>query len=301
VAIPAPATNPPVAATSANPPAVPPQPTGWLYLKNASFSIVSIGRTHPLFEISEINGSLPIAGDPAQSLVKIGAISFSGERAFTGLSAPVDWKFPVLSLKPLDLEIRSCRFKFAGKIATLSGLPIQIEAQIPKQELARTVLPLGGGIEARSIAANAGFRGLLAAPATWQGDLVAESIAPTLHLAGHDANFDKGSAITVLRGGQLSCVDARLIGDELSLLGNATVLANGNAAGVIRVVAPPDNVNALVRQAFPNIGNPSLTSLSTPQRSAFDLEAFGNIGQPYLRLGRNGPVVNLMKPANPSP
>ncbi len=302
--------NPPAAAPPAAPatgpqhlpppPAIPAQPTGWLHLKNASFSIVSVGKKHPLLEIADATGSLPISGDHAQAAVRIGAISFAGDATFSNLSTTLDWSYPVLSMKPLGLEFQGCKFLVAGKIGTLSGLPIQIEAQVPKQPLASIKLPMDGHAEAQSIAANLGFRGLLLAPATWQGDLLAEALAPSISLAGHDVKFDKGSAVTVLRGGLLSCVDARLISDELSLLGNATVIVDGRAAGVIRLVAPPDSVNAIVKRAFSNIESPSLTPLATPQRSAFDLEAFGNIGQLSLRLGKDGPIVNLTS-AKPSP
>jgi hypothetical protein len=88
-------------------------------------------------------------------------------------------------------------------------------------------------------------------------------------------------------------VDARLIGDELSLLGNATLLADGRAAGAARLVAAPESVTGIVSRIFPHLAAPSLTPLATPQRAAFDLEAFGNISQLFLRLGRDGPVVNL--------
>ncbi len=295
-----PAITPPTAAVSPAPPILPPQPTGWLHVKNASFALVSVGRSNPLCELSSFNGSLPIGGDPAQSLIRVGTVSFNGHTAFSNLSSSVDWKNPVLSLRPTELQFHGCRFLVAGKIATLSGLPLQIEVQIPKQPLAATKLPFDGSVQAASIAVNSGLRGLLLAPATWQGDLVTETLDPSLRLAGHDAKFDRGSAVTVLRGGLLSCVDARLIGDELSVLGNATLLANGSAAGALRIVAPPDNVNAIVRQVFPNVTQPSLTSLSTPQRSAFDLAAFGNIGQLFLQLGKDGPVVNL-RSATPPP
>ena len=132
------------------------------------------------------------------------------------------------------------------------------------------------------------------APSSWQGDLLAEAVSPTLGIASHEAKFDKGSAITVLRGGVISCVDARLIGDGLSLLGNATLLADGRAAGVARVVSEPDTVSAIARRVFPMLQDPlSLTPLSTPQRAAFDVVAFGNIHHLFLRLGTDGPIVNL--------
>lgn len=290
-----PSPPPPVVAAPPPPPlpAPPPQPTGWLHLKNASFSIVSVRSKTPLFEIPEISGSLPIAGDPAQSVLEIPSVSFAGTAAFANLSPTLEWKPPVLSLKPLELEFHGCKFLIAGKIGSLTGLPLQLEAKLPKQALSPVTLPFDGRLESEAIAMNFGFRGLLLAPPTWQGDFVAESQATSLRVAGHGAKFDRGGVVTVLRGGQLSCVDARLISDGLSLLGNATLLADGRAAAALRLVAPPANLEGMAKKAFPTLESPCLTPLGTPQRSAFDLEAFGNISQLFLRLGRDGPIVNL--------
>jgi hypothetical protein len=183
---------------------------------------------------------------------------------------------------------------FAAKIARFSGLPLQMDAQLPGQPLTPILLPFDGKAAARSIGAHARFRGLLLAPGSWQGDLLAEAISPTLRIGEHDAEFDKASTVAVLRGGILSCVDARMISDELSLLGNATLLADGRLAGTARVVSAPETVAAIVKRTFPLLQNgPSLTPLSTPQRAAFDVEAFGNISTIFLRLGKDGPVVNL--------
>ena len=275
------------------PPAPPSRPTTWLHLKNASLNVVHAASRRSLLEISKISGSIPIAGDPAQASVETASVSAFGKELTTHLTAQLDWTYPLLSLKPLETEIRGYKCVIAGKIASLSGLPIQIEAKLPRQPLAAFPLPFDGQAAAEAIAANARFRGLLLAPATWQGDMLAESVAPTLRLAGHVTKFDRGGAVTVLRGGAISCVDARLVSDELSLLGNAALLADGRAAGAVRLVAAPESAAAIASRIFPNLAAPSLTPLATPQRAAFDLEAFGNISQLFLRLGKDGPIVNL--------
>jgi hypothetical protein len=291
---PAPPAGPPAVAMAAPPQAPPQQPTGWLRLKNASFAIVHAGSRRTLLEFSNTRGSIPISGNSAQSTLEIGGISALGNPLFTELSANLDWTSPLLSLKPLDLVVGGYKWVFAAKIAKFSGLPLQIEAQLPRQPLAPFALPFNGIAAAESIAANARFRGLLLAPGSWHGDLLAEAASPTIRLGGHDAKFDKASSVTVLRGGILSWVDARMIGDELSLLGNATLLADGRLAGAARVVASPESAAGIANRTFPILqGAPSLTPLSTPQRSAFDVEAFGNISQIFLRLGKDGPVINL--------
>jgi hypothetical protein len=278
----------------------PPRPTGWLRLKNASFSVIHAGSQRTLLEFSNTRGSIPISGNPAQSVLQIDTIAAFGNPITTDLAANLDWTPPLLSLKPLDVVLDGYKLVFAAKIAEFSGLPLQIEAQLPRQPLAEVTLPFHGKAAAESISANARFRGLLLAPGTWQGDLIADAVSPTLRIGDNDATFDKASTVTVLRGGILSCVDARMIGDGLSLLGNATLLADGRLAGAARVVTTPESAAAIASRTFPMLqGAPSLTPLSTPQRAAFDVEAFGNISQIFLRLGRDGPVVNLNRKPNP--
>lgn len=294
----APPATPPSTPIDAVPSAVvaapPQQPTGWLRLKNASFAVIHAGSGRTLLEFSNSRGSIPFSGNPAQSILEFGGISSSGKPIFTNLTAHLDWSSPLLSLKPLDLKYDGYKIVLAAKIAKFSGLPLQFEAQFPRQPLAQFALPFNNSAAAESIAANARFRGLLLAPGSWQGDLLAEAASPTLRIGGHDLKFDKASSVTVLRGGILSMVDARMIGDELSLLGNATLLADGRLAGAARVVAPPESAAAIANRTFPILqGAPSLTPLSTPQRAAFDVEAFGTISQPFLHLGKDGPVVNL--------
>ena len=275
-------------------PVLPPQPTGWLRLKDASFAIVRSGASHPLLEISKTSGAIPLSGDPAQSALKIGVISAFGNEVIANLTTQLDWASPLLSLKPLETKIGGYQMVVAAKIGSLSGMPLQIEAQLPRQAFIAFGIPFNGQAAAESITASLRFRGLLLAPGSWQGDLVLEAAAPSLRIAEHETKFDQGRAVTILRGGLLSCVDARLIGDELSVLGNATLLADGRAAGAVRLVAAPESAAAIASRIFPNIqGGPSLTPLATPQRAAFDLEAFGTISRLFLRLGKDGPVVNL--------
>jgi len=277
-------------------PTIPSAPTGWIHLKNASVTLLSPTTRQSVFAATAITGSLPIAGDSAQSELKIGSISCAGQKLAADLPANFAWKFPTLTLEPLTFAVSQVKATVTLRLAILSNLPLQISAEIPKQSLPEFALPRGGKTHAESFAVHAAFRGLLLAPTTWQGDCIAQAVAPTMTFGPHEAKFDRGSAITILRGGRLFCVDARLIGDELSLLGNATLLANGTTAAACRLVATPEKLGGIVSIIFPKTPLPALTSLSTPQRAAFDLAAFGSIGQLYLQLGKNGPIINLISP-----
>jgi hypothetical protein len=293
VAVIQPGTNP-ASADSSFAPTPPSFPTAWLHLKNASVTLIHAESKQLLLEFSQIGGAIPIAGNPAKSHLTIGSISAAGQPAVSPLSATLEWKSPQLSLDPLEIKIGGHPFLIAAKLASVRGLPLQIEAKLPPHPLTRLTIPLGGQIEADSITAQARFRGLVLAPATWQGDLVAESDSLKLQFSSHEVKFDHGKAITILRGGIFSCVDARLIADKVSVLGNATLLADGRLAGAARIVAAPETVISVARQAFPMTKeSPSLTPLSTPQRSAFDLEASGSIHQLFLKLGKDGPMMEF--------
>ena len=310
------ATNPPPPATAtpltpatpaAGPPSEPPAPhpaapqapavslppTDWLNVLDASFTLISASSGKIMLEVADLGAAIPYDGKPAQATLHIGSIAVANEPVLTDLRACLDWQSPVLSIKPLPTAACGLNFIFAAKAAMLNGIPLQLEAVIPNQALVPFPLPTDGHVEAGSIAAGARFRGLLLAPGSWQGEFIAETTSVSVRIAGHDARFDRGNVLTVLRGGTLSCLDARLIGDGLSLLGNATVLADGQVAAVLRLVAPAETLTAITNHAFPNSPQPpALTALATPQRTALDLEVSGSIGQLSLRLGREGPVIN---------
>jgi hypothetical protein len=269
------------------------KPTAWLHLKNASFSLFSAASGKSLIDITGLSGSIPIAGSSAESTLIVHSIRAGGEEFMSDLSSSLEWEHPLLSLKPIETEIHDIKVTLAGKLGMLSGLPLQIEALLPRQALESISLPANNVASAEVIAANARFRGLLLAPGTWQGDFIAEAEAPSGSIAGHEVKFDHGSSVSVLRGGLLSCVDARLIGDDLSFLGNGSLLADGRLAAALRMVAAPESLTAIAGRTFKLPQGASLTPLSTPQRAAFDLEAAGNISQIFLRLGREGPIVEL--------
>jgi hypothetical protein len=304
-----PPTTPPAAVAStpaspeapARPPPAPPAapvlpPTIWLHLNNASFTVLASSSGKKWLTVSGVSGALPIFGRPAGSTLHIGSVQLAGRDALTNLRANLDWTSPLLSLKPVTTEAQGCTLVLAAKLAMLAGLPLQLEAIVPRQELKPIPLPADGQASAESITAQARFRGCLLSPATWQGELVAETQGASARISGHDAKFDHGSATLMLGGGRLSCLDARLIGDSLSLLGNATLLADGRIAAALRMVTAPEIATTLTQRAFPNISPPPvLTPLSTPQRVAFDLDLSGNFDHLALQLGKDGPMVELTR------
>lgn len=291
---PAVAVNPPqpVPATPLEKPAAPPAgkpdpsipppvsiqlpPTGWLRVRNASFRIISASRNKDLLAVSGIRGEVPVSGSPARSKLHIASLRILDHETLADVDAKLDWRPPFLTLQPLETLAHGVKLSAAGQAALVRGLPLQVDVQAPSQVLALDQLPMNGRVEAAAFAGSARFRGFLLAPASWQGEWVAQAERVKVRAAEQDANFDRGHMITTLRGGVLQCGDARLIGDDLSLLGNAALLADGRLAAVLRIVAQPDAASAIGSRLIPN---PRLTPLFTPQRVAVDLHAAGNLRQ----------------------
>ena len=296
---PPPATTPPAppAAPAAPPPS---RPTGWLKLRFASFQLVSAGVPQPILRLDDLSGDIPLDGDPAKSMVRLGSLEAGGQRLITELDVPLAWRFPVLEMAPVSTTVNGLALRLAGKFALAKGLPLHLAMQLPEQAFSAAVpvndiaVSIGKGV------VNAQFHGLLLLPGSWQGDLIADGEAVTVKHREASESFGIGHCGAILRGGILSCVDARLLGDDLSLLGNGTLLADGRLAGVVRLVAAPDRASGLVRGLFPALATaPALTPLNTDQRSAFDLSLFGTVQEPQLQLGENGPTMSLREALNP--
>jgi hypothetical protein len=251
-------------------------PTGWLRVKNASFRFISASRNKELLAVSGIRGEVPVSGSPARSNLHIGILRILDDETLSGVEANLVWQPPFLTLQPLETHAHGVKLSAAGQAALVRGLPLQVDIQAPAQALALDRLPMNGRVETASFTSTARFRGFLLAPASWQGEWVAQCERVKVRAGENEAGFDRGHMITTLRGGVLQCGDARLIGDDLSLLGNAALLADGRLAAVLRIVAPPDAASAIGARLIPN---PRLTPLSTPQRVAVDLHAAGNLQQ----------------------
>lgn len=315
VAVAIPPTPPPVAGPAVAPvpgptavptpvaaplPALPPIPTTWLHLENASFALVHAGSDHALAEFSGFSGAIPVAGDPAKSHIGVDHIFVGGHEMAEHLGSDIAWKWPVLALRPVSFGAAGLDFRVAAQVASLEGAPVQLEWEMPSQELKETALPLGATASARSISAAFRFRGLLLAPVTWTGVLTAAADAPIVRVGTKEQAFDRASLVGVLQGGALECREVKIVSDSLALLGNGAILADGRISGSLRLIGPPDSVTGIVAEAFPTLPKPpSLTPLATPQRSAFDIEAVGSLGALQVRFGADGPIVNLSTQAPP--
>ena len=288
-----PAPNPP--AVASNPPVEPPpqapakpasaKPAApvWVSIREGRLGIVSLKSPSTIFGAVGINGSIPIAGKTAESAITIDRLTAFGQTSPSKVTLPLKWNAPVLELKATGGEVFGLDFTVGGQIALVVGIPFKIDALMPEQK--DREIQMGGGARAKigALMAQGRLQGYLQIPVSWQGQSVARVRAVDAEIGGHKARFDEGRALFVFQNGALRCLDARLSGEQASIIANAAVLSDGRMAGIARIVATPESLISVSRFFRPDAAEPHLTPLSTPQRAALDLQIYGRPGNLLFR------------------
>jgi hypothetical protein len=267
-------------------------PTIWINFTKGSMRIVSTKAKTPLYEISAIDGALPVEGKSAESLLKLKGIKCLGNDVASAMDIPLKWRTPLLQLGNIEGKLFGIDCLAGASISLTRGIPFQISALLPEQK--DKEIHIGESLDAKlgAIAGQGNFQGLLIAPGTWRGQWIAQSSAMNVEYGDYKNDFDQGQAIVIFQNGALSCVDARLSSEALSIIGNATLLSDGRAAANARVIAAPDTLVAFSKFTEPASNAPSLTPLSTPQRAALDLQIFGKLGELYFKPNpRSQPIL----------
>ncbi len=272
-------------------------PTDFIHLENASFTLLLAGTGTNVLESSGITGKVPVAGDPAKSTLTIGSLRSFGNALMESRKVELVWRSPKITVTPFEEKVGGFNTRFSCQLAMFPGIPLAFSAAAPDQAVESLALPGGAMLKSAGASADFRFRGNLLFPATWEAAFSTNASKPTITSDGQVTRFDQARSITFLRGGALSVMDARIIGDQLSMLGNATILSNGSTAGVLRIVAPPETTIGIVNRFFPGLqAPPAFSSMSTPQRAALDIEASGSLGDIQIRLGKNGPLAGQPNP-----
>ncbi len=275
------ATKPEPAAPKA-PAVVVNDPTVWVTFADARLSIVSAMSKKALYRISSIDGGLPISGKNAGSELVLNGISVLGNSIPSAVKIPVKWQAPVLCFGVIDAGFFGIECKLEAKIGLTPGLPFIIGGVIPKQDGKEIVLSEALRAKIGSIAGQGLFQGHALALGSWQGQALLQTLFVDAEFAGNKASFNQGQGLIVFQQGVLRCVDTRIIGDDLSILGNAMALSDGRFASHLRIVAAPESL-AAISSRIQTDSSLQLTPLSTPQRAALDMRVFGFPGKVFYQ------------------
>ncbi len=268
------------------------RPPLFVEMVDADFRLVHAGSGKDLLAANGVAASLPLRGAYAEGRLELSSLHLAGTRIGRDLRLPLRWHSPELRCERVPLEIAGMEIKLAARMARAAGLPFAIEAMAEPQRLNALELPVLGEISVDELKFTARAGGMLGLAASWQAVFVIESGPVTSPQPARQMAFLRSGALLVLHRGVLSCPDARLIGEELSLLANGAVTAAGGT-GVLRLVIPPGSAQAWTKSLAgisPDL-KPVFTPLETPDRTALDLRWISYEGKPGIELGPGGPFL----------
>lgn len=259
------------------------EPTVWVTFTDAKVGIVSAMSKEPLCRISRINGGLPIGGRNSKSELLLEGIGVLGNSIPDALRIPIKWQTPVLGIGAFDTQILGIDCKLEAKIGLTTGFPFLIGGVLPKQDGREIVVSETIRAKLGSVAGQSRCEGFLLAPGSWQGKSMLQAISIDAEYPGSKAFFSHGQGLVMFQRGVLRCLDARLVGENVSLLGNGMALGDGRFAANLRIVAAPESLAAISAHTRTDSSPPQLTPLSTPQRAALDMRTFGFPGRVYYQ------------------
>jgi len=306
---PVPGTPPPIAQTPSPPPpsaaipmppAVQALPTGWIRMRDASFSLVTAGHTDtPVIRISGVEGDIPAAGAAAESKLHIAEIACLGSYKISPPEIPLRWQEPELTFAESKWDLSGWKISMAAKCALRPGLPFLVEMAMPKQDGSWHDSSSRHEIKISAANAMGRFAGFAVAPSTWQGDFAIGTQQLALPFQDH-LTFDQTGLLLGLRSGMAACRDARAIGESASFLGNAAVLADGRCAAVLRVVLPPDAARNIMEHTNAMLPGTSwgFAPMGAPDRLFADISAHGTLDHITVTLGENGSALPLPQAAS---
>jgi hypothetical protein len=297
VAEPAPAPPPPDGVDGGGQTAVaadsrPPEPelpeTSWLIVRGGR---LRVGPAHGGggIVLHGLHAELPFHGKPGSGVLRCDAISLAGLRV-EELVVPVRWDSPQLSVRDWQPEGLPLRCRVDARCGLTGSLPFVAAGRLPVQDVEGDALGLPFDFRAEQLAGFSTVAGHLRHPSSIAGggefQLRKLSTGSRPGLSAGD-EFDHGRLAWQLSGGVIRITDVRLLGEQLSLLGNAAAAADGRIGGVLRAVASPEGAAAAAARAgrFIPEAPDGFRPLDPPDRWLLDCRLAGSIDAPWFRAG----------------
>lgn len=274
-----------------------------LIIERCEVSLYSIeGQGKGGFALKNLRAELPLQGEDEGGWLEIDGIALGGKTISGALRVEVEWRRPLLLLPSTSFEWAGLDLQTAGSLR-LSGTPrFVVRTQVPTAPLKKTPLELWSGmeVEAGQVLMSGQLAGNLTDPKSWRGDALLQAVDLTLdnQRRGETRAFELARVSTVMQDGAFQIVDARLLSEPLSFLGNGVVLSDGRVRGVMRVVADREHAEVITRFAVGALLTGGWTRswfepLITPDRQFRDLHVQGTLSRAVVDVGRKGEELEI--------
>jgi len=257
--------------------------------------LVAPGAALPIAEAHDLNLRVPFQGPDAVGEIALGSLNLDGRPLASELKLPLHWRSPELRLENQTLKFAGMDWKVLVRFGRIPGLPFLMDLHAASQTLPPTGWSGGRKLGAAEVEVLGQLAGSLPAPSTWRGQLLAKTSDLNVEGGIKPQHFDRGEWVMLLGGGILRCPEMRLIGDDLSILGNGYVAKGGSTAAVLRFVIPLETAEIWIQKlkGFDPEIQIQFTALESPARVALDLSLVSSGSGTAFELGPQGSVVPL--------
>jgi len=215
-------------------------------VRRGEFRLVRAGAGE-LAGVTGVDLDLPLFAPGSEAAGRIDRLKLLGSSIQTNVEVALDPAARVVSFLFPKASENELQCTGVVHISTANGWPFQAQlgVRLLELDLGSVGAPQGGKIKRLNLALNG--QGWVHAPGSWAGRLRAELGELTVPVEGIGLSFDRGTALADWSGGVLRIPDARLVGEQVSLLGNGW-LNRVEAAAVVRVVVSETLAPALSQE-----------------------------------------------------
>ncbi|MGJ8676190.1 MAG: hypothetical protein ACSHX0_01600 [Akkermansiaceae bacterium] len=268
----------------------------WLHVDHAAFKLISFTKKVDLLAISGVSLHTPVFGEDAEGRLKIGLVQAPGLSNVMNLEEKIQWRRPFLQIKDENLNLAGLSLAIEAKLALdrkrLMTSAYQIKAVLKPQSLGELhdFEWLGIVPDADQVRGEIGAAGYFFNPVSWRGAMLAT--ATNLHIKEKHGNqqiqFDEVSIPLFFSQCQFHWSDVRLVGDDISILGNGGLSVH-NVLAVTRFVVSPEFAagadSFLLGSMIKRRHGSWWSNLETPDRKVRDLVISGNLKDPLVDAG----------------
>jgi len=185
-------------------------------------------------------------------------------------------------------------------------VPFQLNVVMPTQKLEWThgLERVAMSVRADKIGGRIQCAGLMFQPISWNANLLlaGERVTVQEKHGGHDIVFDELVLPVQFRGASLQWQGLRMVGEDVSVLGNGRVSFREGIVSVTRLIVSPE-VSVMVARGLQGAGLVShgdqwWSDLDTPDRKVRDLLVTGSVTNPVVDAGyqhRELPIWGLVR------
>jgi len=277
--------------------------------------VVSVLRKLNVLKVDGLSVDLSLFGEDSEGYVRAERVNIPGAPEITTLAQKVTWRRPYLKCENLDGEWEGVKFSYQAQLGIISRLtqagrmkifPFQVDLILPAQKLVAVRALERAALEVRAdrVEGRVQCAGLMFHPKSWHANmiLIGGRVNVKEDHGGHDIVFDEVVVPAVFRSSILMWQGVRLIGEDVSILGNGRVSPRDGILSVTRFVVSPE-VSRMVTRGLQGAGlvshgNQWWSDLDTPDRKMRDLLVSGSIMDPVVDAGylhRELPIAPLVR------